>query len=145
MNVSPAQQPHNDRRQATVQEFEEFTDKVTKGVTRILQSERGQRLSEIEQLDLCTCMTLLESKDELAFDWDINIYRNPPALKTARVATDKVGTLLGDEEYGRTSDDDGSEYDNDSERPQYILNEVYLVRLSATPYWSLGRSNQTCF
>ena len=83
------------------------------------------------------CLGLLDAKEELPFIWDTSIYTNPGALREARLQG-AVGTLIGDTNY----QEPGEDYDDDNEateRPNWQLGEVRVIRLASPPFWAMAR------
>ncbi len=119
-----------------VAHFQEFVKDATSGVQRILTGPRAQLFTEEQQKDLLACSKLLTSNSELPFDWNINLYTNPPELKSRRLPTDKMQPQLGDKPYDEPEDDEDLDYDL-LERPHVNKHDVHLIRLSNAPYWAL--------
>ena len=132
LNVPDAQQPNKHGKAKNQMEHAQWAKKVNKGLTEVITGSRGSLLPEPSQIDLCKCMNLLTGATPLPFDWDIDLYTNPPELRRPRVPTDKVGTLPGDKGY-KNIDEDGvdDDYDDDDydpiKRPTWNDGEVHIT------------------
>lgn len=142
--VPPAQQPGRHNAVAEIEKHVNFTKAVNAGVTNILTGRRGFAISHKSKLDLCHCMNLLESKEDLDCDWDFSFFASPSRLKSPRLATEKVGKLAGDKQYDEPSDDDDIDYDP-IERPEWTMGEVHIVAMPKSPYWTLARFASNVF
>lgn len=118
--------------------YRAWAGQVSAGVCQIIN---GQRIIPVpSQLDLCRCLNLLAGEDPLPFDWDIDMYTNPPALKPPRLATASVGSQPGDKVHNEceNSDDDDEGLDAVA-RPLWTIGEVHVVKLPAPPHWTMAR------
>ena len=82
-------------------------------MTEIITGPRGQRMEKKSKMDLFRCIELLESPDELLFDWDTDIYHNPdpPTLDLLEPSGDIVKLLPPGMKYRKRNPDD--DYDDE--------------------------------
>ena len=143
LHVPPAQRSilkssEQKKEVARVEHYKTFVSEVSKGVMSIMMGPRSYVFSDANQVDLCACIDLIENERELAFDWDIKLYTNPPKLKAPRLPTEKMGAQIGDKAYDEPADDEDLDYDP-VERPEVFRNDVHLIQMYNAPYWSLAR------
>ena len=127
----------HDNKEADKATYREFVSKVTTGVTQIINGRRGHVMPMEAKKDLCACLNLLDATEPLPFLWDISLYENPQEIRPPRVRTSKVGALLGD--FKDLADDDDDIDLDPIARPEWNVGEVRIVKLSASPYWTLAR------
>jgi hypothetical protein len=139
MNVPNAQQPAFNNKKEDQERYKEWSSKVCAGVTKIIGGRRGKIMTLAQKTDLCACLDLLESHQNLMFSWDISLYVDPPALKPPRIPTAQIGSLPGELKYEDPDDD----YDDDGydaiARPEWNFGEVRIVKQITTPYWYMVR------
>ena len=100
-------------------------------------------MTQEAKLDLCACIDLLESTDDLMFDWDTTIYLNTTLPSTSsRPRKDIIGLLPKDMMYKDYVDPE-DDYDDDDldlvSRPTWCLGEVHVAKKSSHPYWKMIR------
>lgn len=117
----------------------EWSSRVCAGVTKIITGRRGNVMEFKHKHDLCACLNLLESSQNLMFSWDISIYSNSPPLKQPRVASAQVGSLIGDLKYEDPEEDYDDEGYDAIARPEWNRGEVRIVKQITTPYWYMAR------
>jgi hypothetical protein len=140
LNVGVAQQPKRHGKPKKIAAYKTWSDKVNKGVSQIITGRRV--IPQTAQLDLCDCLNLIEAAHELPFDWDISLYTEPPASRPARLATARMGSLLGDKthrQYTEPGEDDDLDDLDDIKRPAWNLGEARIISMQEPPFWALVR------
>lgn len=142
--MPPAQQQHqaaaNSNEKAKEKQFKEhktWVKKVEKGIHKILDGPRRHNMSDKSKKDLLQCLDLMWCKEELSFDWNLDLYINPPPLRSPRVDTDEVGELEGDKKVEEVDSD--KDEDDGLERPVWRRKEVHIIATQVPPYWALAR------
>ena len=141
-NVPPAQQPMNSNTEVKKAEYRTWAQRVNHDVSEIINGRRSYQMTNGAKNDLCACMNLMDAKEPLEFDWDIELYTNPSVLKAPRVPTEKLGSIPMEKPY-KDCDQPDDDYDDDDldpvDRPDWNIGEVRILKLATTPFWGMAR------
>jgi hypothetical protein len=140
--VPHAQQQHHSMGSAKAKEKQAmqhmaWVKRVEKGIHKIVEGPRRIKMNEKSKHDLLLCLELMGCKDTLQFDWKLELYTNPPALRSPRIDNDDVGLLEGDSREEVNTDEEQEE--DGIPRPNWTRKEVHIIAVEAHPYWAMAR------
>jgi hypothetical protein len=121
--------------QLKVADHKTWYKRIVKGTMKILEGPRRHVISQASKEDLLHCLNLMSCKEPLEFDWNVNVYTSPQALRQPRVHSSEAGHLEGDDWKDGIDEDE----DDDAERPTWARGEVHLIATEAPPWWALAR------
>ncbi len=134
--VPPAQKKDSFEKVGVEMSNAKWIAKIDADTEKVIAS--GRITSEDAQADLRECVRLLSAPPE-PFSWDIAMYVNATRANAVQACIDEDSDIeLQLPEESKYDPDDEDE--SGAVRPQWQINETYLIRLDIPPFWGLARS-----
>ena len=115
-------------------------------VTHLERLIAGGRITSPTSIaDLRYCAQLLQKKEPTPFEWDTTMYTQPPDVNRERGAPEDEEAKMEAQEDRNLIDleQEGDGLNEQDEkgtiRPNYKLNEIYLIRLERPPFFGFAR------